>query len=104
MKRTKRKQWTRKADADAAQNKNLSIPTQIISNEEFVPPEQTDEQKLVEQRLIELADSSAKKLTLPRRRFLSTTGGRAAAFLAMKSVLGDFFNVEASELLEPLAT
>ena len=104
MKRIKRTQWTCKADADAAQNKNLSIPTQIISNEEFVPPAQTDEQKLVEQRLIELADSTALKLNLSRRQFLVTTGGMAAAFLAMNSVFGNFFNVEASELFEPLAT
>ena len=31
------------------------IPTQIVSNEEFEPPAQTDEQKRVEHRLIEIA-------------------------------------------------
>ncbi len=104
MKRTKRKQWTRKFDADRALGRNLSIPTQAISNEEFVPLAQTDEQKLVEHRLIELADRSARRLNISRRRFLASTGGMAAAFLAMNSVFGDFFNVEASELFEPQAT
>ncbi len=104
MRRTKTKRWTRKFDADREQNKSLSIPTQIISNEEFVPPEQTAEQKLVEHRLIELADAGARKLNLSRRRFLSTTAGMAAAFLAMNSVFGNCFHVEARELFEPSAT
>jgi hypothetical protein len=75
MKRTKKKQWTRKFDTDAAQNKNLPIPTQIISNEEFMPPEQTREQQLVEHRLIALAELGAKRLNISRRQFLATTGG-----------------------------
>ncbi|MBD0325366.1 MAG: hypothetical protein ICV68_02990, partial [Pyrinomonadaceae bacterium] len=104
MKRTKTKRWRRKFEGDAERNSNLPIPTQIICTEEFLPPEQTVEQKLVEHRLIELADASAKKLNISRRQFLSTTGGMAAAFLAMNSVFGDFFNVEASELFEPLAS
>lgn len=103
MKRTNGRQWARKFEADEAENKKLPVPTQIISNEEFVPPDQTHEQKLVELRLIELADLSAKKLNISRRQFLATSGGMAAAFLAMNSVFGKFFNVEASELFEPLA-
>ncbi|HEX8198181.1 MAG TPA: amidohydrolase family protein [Pyrinomonadaceae bacterium] len=97
----KKKQWVQKCDAD---DKNLPIPTQIVSNEEFAPPDQTNEQRLVEHRLIELADQSAKKLNVSRRQFLASSGGMAAAFLAMNSVFGDFFNVEAAELFEPLAT
>src|SRR4051812_25944318 len=104
MKRTKKKEWTRKCEVDASANKNLPVPTQIISNEEFVPPAQTFQQKLVEHRLIELADLSAQKLNISRRQFLNTTGGMAAAFLAMNSVFGKFFNVEASEMFEPQAT
>lgn len=97
----KKKQWVQKCDAD---DKNLPIPTQIVSNEEFAPPDQTNEQRLVEHRLIELADQSAKKLNVSRRQFLASSGGMAAAFLTMNSVFGDFFNVEAAELFEPLAT
>jgi predicted TIM-barrel fold metal-dependent hydrolase len=104
MRRKKRKQWARKFDADAAQNRSLPIPTQIVSNEEFAPPEQTPEQRLVEHRLNELGDRGAKRLNLSRRRFLSTSGGMAAAFLAMNSVFGHFFDVEAGEMFEPRAT
>jgi len=69
-----------------------------------VPPAQTDEQKLVEHRLIELAGRGAKRLNISRRQFLATTGGMAAAFLAMNSVFGNYFNVEASELFESSST
>lgn len=101
MKRPRKTRWIRKSDSDEI---HLPVPTRIISNEEFVPPPQTIEQLQVEHRLIRLADRSAKKLNVSRRQFLATTGGMAAAFMAMNSVFGHFFDVEASELFEPLAT
>ena len=97
----KRKKWIQKCDAD---NKNLPIPTQIVSNEEFAPPAQTEDQKQVEYRLLEIASDSSQKLGISRRRFLASTGGMAAAFLAMNSVFGKFFDVDESELYEPQAT
>jgi len=97
----KRKKWIQKCDAD---DKNLPIPTQIVSNEEFAPPAQTSEQKQVEHRLIEIASASSKRLGISRRRFLATSGGMAAAFLAMNSVFGHFFDVDQNELFEPKAS
>ena len=73
-------------------------------NIEIEETEQTDEQKQVEQTLIELADQNAKKLNISRRKFLASTGGMAAAFLAMNTVFGEMFEVSASELLEPAAS
>jgi hypothetical protein len=93
--------WIQKCDVD---DKNLPIPTQIVSNEEFAPPAQTAEQKQVEQRLLEIASDTSKRLGISRRRFLAGSGGMAAAFLAMNSVFGRFFDVDESELFEPLAT
>jgi hypothetical protein len=60
------------------------IPTQIVSNGEYLPPTQSETQKRVERRILELADENAKKLGLSRRQFLATSCGMAAAFLAMK--------------------
>ncbi len=97
----KSKKWIQKCDVDES---NLPIPTQIISNEEFAPIDQTDEQKQVEHRLIEIASESSKKLGISRRRFLASTGGMVAAFLAMNSVFGKFFDVDESELYEPFAS
>lgn len=102
--KNKKPKWVQKCDVDEEQNKNLPLPTQIISNEEFIPPEQTVEQEKVEKRLIEIADKSSKKLNISRRKFLASTGGMAAAFLAMNSVFGKHFDVDESELLESLAT
>ena len=101
MRRMKKPEWVQKCDVDKL---NLPVPTQIVSNEEFAPPEQSEEQSKVERRLIEIADISSKKLGISRRRFLASTGGMAAAFLAMNSVFGDFFNVSAEEVFEPFAT
>lgn len=93
--------WIQKCDVD---DEGLPIPTQIVSNEEFSPPDQTDEQKIVENRLIEIASESSRSLGVSRRRFLTSTGGMAAAFLAMNSVFGSYFNVSENELFESLAT
>lgn len=78
------------------------IPTQIVSNGEFLPPLQSEVQKKVERRLYEIADTNAKRLGLERRQFLRTSCGLAAAFLAMKEVYGtNVFQVEAAEAAEP---
>ncbi|MBK7708109.1 MAG: hypothetical protein IPJ30_20755 [Acidobacteria bacterium] len=67
-----KRKWIQKCDVD--QN-NLPIPTQIISTEEFAPPDQTVEQKRVEQRLIEIANTSSSRLGISRRKFLAGVGG-----------------------------
>ncbi|HXG63758.1 MAG TPA: hypothetical protein VNO70_01550 [Blastocatellia bacterium] len=95
--------WVRKCDLDGERGLSLPVPTQIVSNEEFYPPSQTIEQKHVEHNLLEMADANAKRLGISRRQFLSTMGGMAAAFVAMNSVFGRFFDVDAGEMLEPAA-
>src|SRR5205085_1557764 len=78
------------------------IPTQIVSNGEYLPPSQSEIQKKVERRIFEIADTNAKRLGLDRRQFLRTSCGMAAAFLAMKEVYGtNVFQVEAAEAAEP---
>ncbi|MBV8337995.1 MAG: amidohydrolase, partial [Alphaproteobacteria bacterium] len=79
------------------------VPTQMISNGEFNPLPQTQQQRQVEARIKELADARADKLGLSRRRFLRTGSGMAAAFLAMNDVYGRFFDVSAAEAAEPEA-
>lgn len=79
------------------------IPTQMISNGEYMPAPQTKKQQQVESRIKELSDTASKKLGMDRRRFLASTGGMAAAFLAMNEVFGRFFDVNPIELFEPEA-
>src|SRR5262245_56278144 len=79
------------------------VPTQMISNGEYMPVPQSKKQKQVEERIKELSETACKKLGMDRRRFLASTGGMAAAFLAMNEVFGHFFNVHPVEMLEPEA-
>lgn len=95
----------RKCDYDAIRDTYLPIPTQIVSNEEFVPIPQTPQQKQVERKLNEIADGAARKLGVSRRQFLASSGGMAAAFLAMNAVFGcRSFDVDPAEVMEPGAT
>ena len=79
------------------------IPTRMVSNGEYMPAPQTNQQKSVEARIQELSAFASRKLGMDRRRFLRTTGGMAAAFLAMNEVYGRFFNVNPIEMFEPAA-
>jgi predicted TIM-barrel fold metal-dependent hydrolase len=75
----------------------------MVSNGEYMPYPQTERQKRVEARINELAEGAARDLGLSRRRFLATTGGMAAAFLAMNDVFGTFFRVQPWEMYEAQA-
>jgi uncharacterized protein len=78
------------------------IPTQIVSNGEYLPPPQSATQKRVERHILTLAEENGKRLGLSRRQFLQTGCGMAAAFLAMNEVYGsDVFQVGALEAREP---
>lgn len=91
----------RKCDYDAIRDTYLPIPTQIVSNEEFIPIPQTREQQQVEAKLNAIADDASKKLGVSRRSFLASSGGMAAAFLAMNAVFGcKTFDVDPSEVME----
>lgn len=49
---TARDGWVRKCDQDDYLDRHLPIPTRIISNEEYDPPAQTPEQRMVERLLL----------------------------------------------------
>ena len=75
----------------------------MISNGEYMPVPQTDKQKQVEARIQELSEQASKKLGVDRRQFLKSSGGMAAALLAMNEVFGRFFDVDPIEMFEPTA-
>ena len=77
------------------------VPTQIVSNGEYVPAQQTAGQKRVEREIAALADLHGRRLGMDRRRFLKTGCGMAAAFLAMNRVYGAVFDVGVAEAAEP---
>ena len=81
---------------------DLPVPTQIVSNGEYLPPKQSDIQKKVEKRTVELADKNAKFLGMSRREFLQTSCGMATAFMAMNEIYGGgVFKVSEAEARDP---
>ena len=86
--------------ADASEPLRSPIPTRMISNGEYMPIAQTDQQKRVEVRLEELSHSASKQLGVTRRQFLASSGGVAAALLAMNDVFGQVFQVSPVEMFE----
>src|SRR3954462_1902367 len=82
----------------------VPLPTRLVSNEEFPPMPQTPAQREVEQRILAAAGRLAPRLGLSRRDFLRTSGGMAAAFLAMNAVFGHYFDVAELEAAEPSAS
>jgi predicted TIM-barrel fold metal-dependent hydrolase len=78
------------------------IPTQIVSNGEYLPPRQSATQRRVEARINHLADANAGRLGLNRRQFFRTGCGMAAAFVAMNEIYGgNVFQVTPAEAREP---
>src|SRR3989442_6208756 len=92
-------QLDRLAPADHADPVHSPIPTQMVSNGEYMPIGQTDKQKEVEARLAALSEHSAKRLGLSRGKILSTTGRLAAFFHAMHQVVSDSLDLPPIEEL-----
>jgi len=81
----------------------MPVPTQLVSNGEYPPLPQSDNQRRVEYRVNDLAETAARKLGVSRRTFLLGSGGMAASFLAMNEIYGPYFDVDPLSLLVPEA-
>ncbi len=92
--------WIKKFHKDDEEDKRSPIPTQVISNEEYLPRPQTKQQKQVEDLIQSLADKYGKKVGLSRRELLKTANGMAIAFVAMNQIFGKYFNVQAEEMVD----
>jgi predicted TIM-barrel fold metal-dependent hydrolase len=95
--------WIRQCDLDAESDALPPIPSRIASNEEFVPPPQSAEQKQYESRLAEISEPAAKLQRRTRREFLRSGSGMAAALLALNGVHGDCYSVAGAEVDDPKA-
>jgi predicted TIM-barrel fold metal-dependent hydrolase len=90
--------WVRQCELDAEADCPLPIPSRIASNEEFIPPAQTAEQRQYEARLKDISDHAARKQGMDRRTFLRTGSGMAAALVALNEVFGPCYDVSAAEV------
>lgn len=99
-------QWLKQAELLAAPDEEecrSPIPTGNVGNGEIPPLPRSGSQRLVERRVMELADLLGSRLGMDRRRFLRTGCGMAAAFMAMNSVHGPLFAVSPAEAADPAA-
>ncbi len=96
--------WVPKWQRDQRRGVDSPMPTQVVSNEEFVPRPQNKQQKQWEQLIGEMAEEKSKKLGMERRDFMRTSMGLATAFLASNMVYGPNWEVDAAETLDPAAT
>jgi predicted TIM-barrel fold metal-dependent hydrolase len=96
--------WIPKWRRDRAKGVESPMPTQVVSNEEFIPRPQNAAQKQVEQLIGVLSEENAKKLGIDRRAYLASSMGLAVAFLAQNMVYGNYWDVDKKETLEPQAT
>ena len=95
--------WVRKHELDNYLDRHLPVPTQVVSNEEFIPLPQTRKQLAVENDLHKTGSLISSRLGIDRRQFFRMACGMAAGFAAMNTVFGHFFTVDASELYDPSA-
>lgn len=95
--------WIRKALRDMKKGVDSPMPTQVVSNEEFIPRPQSEPQKHVEHLIGEMATERSKKLGLDRRTFMASSMGLATCFLASNKVYGNVWDVEDVETWEPAA-
>jgi uncharacterized protein len=77
------------------------IPTQVVSSDEYFPRPQTEKQRELQARLLDLADGLARKQGLSRRRFFQTATGMAASYVAMNETFGNFFDATHAEAATP---
>src|ERR1700730_11953247 len=63
--------WIRKGLRDVRKGVDSPMPTQVVSNEEFIPPPQNERQKQVEYLIGRMADEKSKKLGVDRRTFMA---------------------------------
>src|SRR5438309_4984829 len=80
--------WIPKWQRDRKKGVDSPVPTQVVSNEEFIPRPQNAQQKQVEHLTGVLGEDKAKQLGMDRRGFMASSMGMATAFLASNMVYG----------------
>jgi predicted TIM-barrel fold metal-dependent hydrolase len=95
--------WIPKGLRDLKKGVDSPMPTQVVSNEEFIPRRQSEPQKHVEHLIGQMGDERAKKLGLSRRTFMASSMGLATCFLASNKVYGKVWDVDEAETWEPSA-
>lgn len=92
--------WIRKIERDLKKGVDSPLPTQAVSNEEFVPRPQTERQRQLEGLIREMGEARARKLNMDRRAFMASSMGLATCFAASNRVYGKVFDVDDAQTYE----
>lgn len=92
--------WIRKIERDLKKGVDSPLPTQAVSNEEFVPRPQTQRQQQLEGLIREMGEARARRLNMDRRAFMASSMGLATCFAASNRVYGKVFDVDDAETYE----
>lgn len=95
--------WIRKFQRDRKKGVDSPMPTQVLSNEEFIPRPQSQKQKEVEFYIGQMAEEKSRKLGMDRRAFMASAMGMATCFLASNKVWGKVWDVTEAETFDPAA-
>jgi hypothetical protein len=95
--------WIRKSDRDRKKGVDSPMPTQVLSNEEFIPRPQSQKQKQVEHLIGQMAEEKSKMLGMDRRTFMASAMGMATCFLASNKVWGKIWEVDEAETMDQAA-
>lgn len=95
--------WIPKWKRDEIKGVDSPMPTQVVSNEEFIPRPQSELQKRFEKTIGEMSEEKARRLGLDRRSFMRTGMGMATVFLAANKVYGNYWDVKEEETLDEAA-
>lgn len=95
--------WIPKWVRDRKKGIDSPMPTQVVSNEEFIPRPQSARQKQVETLIDSMSEERAKKLGMSRRAYMASSMGMATAFLAANRVWGNHWQVDDEETWEQSA-
>ncbi len=95
--------WIRKFQRDRKKGVDSAMPTQVLSNEEFIPRPQSRKQKEVEFYIGQMAEEKSRKLGMDRRTFMASAMGMATCFLASNKVWGKVWDVTEAETFDAAA-
>ena len=96
--------WIPKWQRDRKLGLESPVPTQPVSNEEYIPRPQNKQQREWELRIDQMATEKSKSLGMSKRDFLKSSMGMATAFYASNLVYGTFWDVAEAETLESAAS
>lgn len=95
--------WIRKFQRDRKKGVDSPMPTQVLSNEEFIPRPQSQKQKQVEYLIGQMAEEKSRKLGMDRRTFMASAMGLATCFWASNKVWGKVWDVDEAETMDKAA-